>query len=123
MLTELGHHVTVADAAPDDCQAYNLLIALHAMRSEPSARRFREARPGQPVFVVLTGTDLHRDLGHSTAAQENETCCTKRDTARTFSFNNSALLRLKRFAKRSRRDDYERRVITCWLSGCHRCKR
>ncbi|MEW6707349.1 MAG: selenoneine biosynthesis selenosugar synthase SenB [Pseudomonadota bacterium] len=38
------------------------LIALHARRSADSIERFRAAHPGRPLAVVLTGTDLYRDL-------------------------------------------------------------
>jgi putative glycosyltransferase (TIGR04348 family) len=38
------------------------MIALHARRSHDSIRRFRERFPGWPVALVLTGTDLYRDI-------------------------------------------------------------
>ncbi|MEM5436390.1 selenoneine biosynthesis selenosugar synthase SenB [Paraburkholderia diazotrophica] len=38
------------------------LIALHARRSAPSIARFAGACPGRPLVVVLTGTDLYRDI-------------------------------------------------------------
>jgi putative glycosyltransferase (TIGR04348 family) len=38
------------------------MIALHARRSATSVRAFREANPGKRLAVVLTGTDLYRDL-------------------------------------------------------------
>lgn len=45
------------DAAPADA-----MVALHAKRSADSVDAFRRARPGCPIAVVLTGTDLYRDL-------------------------------------------------------------
>ena len=42
--------------------AGDLLIALHARRSAGSVAAFRAARPDSPLVVVLTGTDLYRDL-------------------------------------------------------------
>jgi len=45
-----------ADDPPD------LMIALHALRSAPSLERFVDAHPMRPTIVVLTGTDLYRDL-------------------------------------------------------------
>lgn len=38
------------------------LLALHARRSAESVARWAAARPGAPLAVVLTGTDLYRDL-------------------------------------------------------------
>lgn len=43
----------------------DLLIALHARRSAESIWRFRAAYPGRPLILVLTGTDLYRDLQRS----------------------------------------------------------
>jgi len=61
-----GHHVTVAadwNGAPADA-----LIALHARKSGAAAYRFHRAFPDRPLIVVLTGTDLYRDIRtHATA--------------------------------------------------------
>jgi putative glycosyltransferase (TIGR04348 family) len=48
----------------------DVLIALHARRSADAIARFRAAHPARPLAVVLTGTDLYRDLagGDPTAA-------------------------------------------------------
>ncbi|MBI2319757.1 MAG: TIGR04348 family glycosyltransferase [Betaproteobacteria bacterium] len=59
-LRALGHKVEVEtrwSGRPAD-----LLIALHARRSHDSAARFRAAHPARPLVVVLTGTDLYRDI-------------------------------------------------------------
>jgi hypothetical protein len=40
----------------------DILIALHARKSYESIERFHAARPGAPLIVVLTGTDLYRDI-------------------------------------------------------------
>jgi putative glycosyltransferase (TIGR04348 family) len=37
----------------------DLLIALHALRSFDSVARYRAARPGGPLVVALTGTDVY----------------------------------------------------------------
>jgi len=42
--------------------AVDLLIALHARRSAESIQKFAAAHPERPLLVVLTGTDLYRDL-------------------------------------------------------------
>ena len=61
--------VTIAQSwsgAPCD-----LLIALHARRSADSIARFAAAHPDRPLVVVLTGTDLYRDLADSEEAQRS----------------------------------------------------
>ncbi|WP_332878772.1 selenoneine biosynthesis selenosugar synthase SenB [Massilia sp. S19_KUP03_FR1] len=50
------------DAAPD------LLIALHARRSAPSLAAFTEAFAQRPSVLVLTGTDLYRDIAIDASA-------------------------------------------------------
>lgn len=39
-----------------------VLVALHARRSAPSIQSWARERPGNPLAVVLTGTDLYRDI-------------------------------------------------------------
>lgn len=46
-----------------------LLIALHARRSAASAARWRAQRPASPLALVLTGTDLYRDITVDAQAQ------------------------------------------------------
>lgn len=46
----------------------DVLIALHARRSADSIARWAEAAPRRPLAVVLTGTDLYRDIVHDAAA-------------------------------------------------------
>lgn len=46
-----------------------LLVALHARRSAPSIERFARECPGRPIALVLTGTDLYRDIHTDAAAQ------------------------------------------------------
>ena len=38
------------------------MIALHARRSAQSIAAWAESRPRRPLAVVLTGTDLYRDI-------------------------------------------------------------
>ncbi len=67
ILRALGHRVTLAQRYDgDDC---DLLIALHARRSADSVRRFHKLYPTRPLIVVLTGTDLYRDIHKSRKAQ------------------------------------------------------
>jgi putative glycosyltransferase (TIGR04348 family) len=47
------------------------LIALHARRSADSIVRYRERHPEAPLVVVLTGTDLYRDLPRSAEARRS----------------------------------------------------
>lgn len=63
------HHATIASAFREDDSAPDLLIALHARRSADAIANFTRAWPGRPVVVVLTGTDLYRDLGTSAEAR------------------------------------------------------
>jgi putative glycosyltransferase (TIGR04348 family) len=42
--------------------APDLMIALHARRSAAALAAFSEACPGRPSVLVLTGTDLYRDI-------------------------------------------------------------
>jgi putative glycosyltransferase (TIGR04348 family) len=69
MLRAAGHHVAVLTQWQGE--RCDLLIALHARRSHASAVRYRSARPGAPLAVVLTGTDLYRDLPASVEARHS----------------------------------------------------
>ncbi len=46
-----------------------LMLALHARRSAASVAAWRAAHPQRPLVVVLTGTDLYRDVHSDPAAQ------------------------------------------------------
>lgn len=54
------------DGTPAD-----VLIALHARRSAASIEAFARSDPGRPLIVVLTGTDLYRDIRADAAAQRS----------------------------------------------------
>ena len=60
ILRQLGHKVIVRQSY--DGARCDLLIALHARRSYPSIEKFHRLHPELPLFVVLTGTDLYRDI-------------------------------------------------------------
>ena len=60
LLRELGHRVRVQmqwDGKPADA-----MIALHARRSHDSIASYAKAYPVRPLVVMLTGTDLYRDI-------------------------------------------------------------
>ena len=50
-------------------QPCDALIALHARRSAASVAAFSAAHPTHPCIVVLTGTDLYRDIRSDATAQ------------------------------------------------------
>lgn len=69
MLRAAGHKVALEtqwhSGNPD------VLFALHARRSHASILRFREAHADGKLVVVLTGTDLYRDIGYDPDAQQS----------------------------------------------------
>lgn len=69
MLRGLGHRVssTTHWTGGDE----DMLIALHARKSHPSIACFRELRPHCPMVVVLTGTDVYRDIRSDADAQSS----------------------------------------------------
>ena len=52
------------DGGDDD-----VMVALHARRSAASVMKWRTIRTAAPLIVVLTGTDLYRDIESDTSAQ------------------------------------------------------
>ncbi|HEX6513563.1 MAG TPA: hypothetical protein VF157_14770 [Chloroflexota bacterium] len=69
ILTGLGHRVRLTTRYEGEpCDG---LIALHARRSQASIRRFVEEHPNLPLVVVLTGTDLYRDIHDDMDAQRS----------------------------------------------------
>ena len=69
ILRLLGHKVKVQQFY--DGARCDLLIALHARRSYPSIEEFHRLHPGLPLIVVLTGTDLYRDIRTDSNAQRS----------------------------------------------------
>ncbi|HTT12309.1 MAG TPA: selenoneine biosynthesis selenosugar synthase SenB [Burkholderiaceae bacterium] len=59
-----------------DGRACDCMIALHARRSAASIAAFAAAFPDRPLVVVLTGTDLYRDIGRDRSAQRSVTLAT-----------------------------------------------
>jgi putative glycosyltransferase (TIGR04348 family) len=66
---KLGHQVRLTQSY--DGANCDVLIALHARRSADSIRRFRERHPRLPLIVVLTGTDVYRDIHRDRKAQQS----------------------------------------------------
>jgi putative glycosyltransferase (TIGR04348 family) len=63
------YRVTISlrwDGTPTD-----VLVALHARRSAESIAAFAQHRPSAPAIVVLTGTDLYRDLASDADARRS----------------------------------------------------
>jgi putative glycosyltransferase (TIGR04348 family) len=64
------YRVRLAEAwSPEAVGDTALLIALHARRSAPSVAAWRARGEHRPAIVVLTGTDLYRDIDHDASAQ------------------------------------------------------
>jgi putative glycosyltransferase (TIGR04348 family) len=59
-LEKLGYTVVVTQSWSGKDAA--MLIALHAYRSYSSIMAFHEKYPDRPITLVLTGTDLYRDI-------------------------------------------------------------
>jgi putative glycosyltransferase (TIGR04348 family) len=69
LLRRLGHQVTLDTVwARSAC---DVLIALHARRSQASIADFAAQCPDRPLIVVLTGTDLYRDIHVDPQAQRS----------------------------------------------------
>ena len=49
----------------------SLMIALHARRSAASIQAWRAAQAHRPLMLVLTGTDLYRDIDNDAQAQHS----------------------------------------------------
>ena len=65
----LGRNCRTGIASAWKGEACEVLIALHARRSADSIADFARAHPDRPCIVVLTGTDLYRDIHTDVAAQ------------------------------------------------------
>ena len=67
----LRQHYRVTIALEWDGSPCNAMIALHARRSAASIAAFALALPASPLIVVLTGTDLYRDIHADGDAQRS----------------------------------------------------
>ena len=68
-LRQLGHAVLVEEVWSGEISG--LMVALHTRRSHPSIKRYATVHPGHPLVVVLTGTDLYRDIRFDEDAQDS----------------------------------------------------
>jgi putative glycosyltransferase (TIGR04348 family) len=68
-LRELGHRVSVEQTWSG--ASADMMIALHARRSHASIGAYAQAASGRPLVVVLTGTDVYRDIHHDDEAQQS----------------------------------------------------
>lgn len=59
-LRQLGHKVTISqNFRKSNC---DLMVALHASHSFPAIEEFHKNCPNKPLVVLLTGTDIHKDI-------------------------------------------------------------
>jgi putative glycosyltransferase (TIGR04348 family) len=63
--------IVQAHPAPQHLAEADCLVALHARRSHDAIRAWRDRYPDRPVVVVLTGTDLYRDLPEDADARDS----------------------------------------------------
>ena len=68
-LRQLGHEVLLEQTWGGE--ESDVMISLHARRSHPSIKGYATAYPERPLVVVLTGTDLYRDIRSDEAAKES----------------------------------------------------
>jgi putative glycosyltransferase (TIGR04348 family) len=59
-LKKLGHQAEISTCWTG--KNTDVLIALHAYRSYASIIKFRELYPNRPIILMMTGTDLYRDM-------------------------------------------------------------
>jgi putative glycosyltransferase (TIGR04348 family) len=65
-----GHDVRIVRQWPDsESRQDDVMLALHARRSAESVQAWHAHKGSQGLGLVLTGTDLYRDILHDTQAQ------------------------------------------------------
>jgi putative glycosyltransferase (TIGR04348 family) len=75
ILRGLGHRVEVLQRYAGGSS--DLLIALHARRSYKSILTFHQLHPDLPLVVVMTGTDLYKDIQTDREAQHSMKLATR----------------------------------------------
>lgn len=68
MLRDLGHSVEISQHYGGTIS--DLMVAMHAYRSADAIIQFRKRHPEKPSVLVLTGTDIYRDVARSAKARE-----------------------------------------------------
>ncbi len=68
-LRQMGHEVLIEEVWGGGVS--DLMIALHTRRSHRSIGHYAATYPGHPLVVVLTGTDLYRDIRFDEDAQDS----------------------------------------------------
>lgn len=63
-LSRLNYQSTITEQWSG--KSCDVLIALHGLRSHDSIQRFKKTHPNHPVALIMTGTDIYRDLKKST---------------------------------------------------------
>jgi putative glycosyltransferase (TIGR04348 family) len=64
--------VRIVQRWPDEqADGDEVMLALHARRSAEAIRAWAQGRPGRGLAVVLTGTDLYRDIATDSQAQHS----------------------------------------------------
>jgi putative glycosyltransferase (TIGR04348 family) len=58
-------------SGPDAASLPECMVALHARRSAASIARFADSAPQRPLILVLTGTDLYRDIRSDASARRS----------------------------------------------------
>ena len=65
-------HARISDGWPDPAGGdYDVMLALHARRSAAAIAAWAQAKGGQRLVVVLTGTDLYQDIARDAQAQQS----------------------------------------------------
>ena len=68
-LRQAGHRVSLC--LDWRGEAADAMVALHARRSHAAIAAFAKAHPERPLILVLTGTDLYRDIAFDADAQRS----------------------------------------------------
>jgi len=68
-LRQLGYRVPITESWSG--KDADLLIALHAYRSHASIDAFKRVYPNHPLILILTGTDLYRDMANHPEVHES----------------------------------------------------